>query len=71
VERARQEALAYTDEELELGMRTMAVPVRDPHGRTHAAMTVSAFSARISLDDMRGQFAPVLRSHAERLGRML
>jgi IclR family pca regulon transcriptional regulator len=52
-------------------MRTMAVPVRDPHGRTHAAMTVSAFSARISLDDMRGQFAPVLRSHAERLGRML
>lgn len=71
VELARADGYAFTDEELELGMRTMAVPVRDSQSRTQAAMTVSAFTARISLDDMRGQFLPVLQHYADRLGRML
>lgn len=71
VHRARAEQMAYTDEELELGMRTMAVPVYDSHGRVRAAMSVAAFTARISLPAMKATFAPVLRTHADRLGRML
>ncbi|SFK91466.1 IclR family transcriptional regulator domain-containing protein [Geodermatophilus ruber] len=71
VRQAREECLAYTDEELELGMRTMAVPVHDSHGRTRAALSVSSFAARASLDDMRTKMAPVLQGYAERLGRML
>ncbi|WP_422678094.1 IclR family transcriptional regulator domain-containing protein [Blastococcus brunescens] len=71
VRRARTEQMAYTDEELELGMRTMAVPVRDSQGRVRAAMSVAAFTARISLPAMKATFAPILREHAERLGRML
>ena len=69
--RARVDGFAFTDEELELGMRTMAVPVRDSRGRTQGAMTVSAFTARISFDRMRAEFVPVLQRHAEQLGRML
>lgn len=71
VEEARVQGASFTDEELELGVRTMAVPVRDPAGRVHAAMTVSASAGRISLAEMRERFLPVLRREAERLGRML
>ncbi len=71
VVRARVDGFAFTDEELEMGMRTMAVPVRDSMGRTQAAMTVSAFTARISFDRMCAEFVPVLQRHAEHLGRML
>jgi IclR family pca regulon transcriptional regulator len=71
VRRAREEDVAYTDEELELGIRTMAVPVRDSSGRVQAAMSAAAFASRVTLDDMAGGFLPVLRGHADRLGRML
>lgn len=71
VQKAREEHYAYTDEELEYGVRTMAVPVTDSTGETRAAMSVSAFAARTSLDEMRSRFLPVLRREAESLGRML
>jgi IclR family pca regulon transcriptional regulator len=56
---------------LELGMRSMAIPVKDAQGRTRAALSVSASSARVTLDDMREQFLPVLMGHAAKVGRML
>jgi DNA-binding IclR family transcriptional regulator len=34
---ARAEKVAFTDEELELGMRSMATPVEDAQGNTRAA----------------------------------
>jgi len=71
VQRARVDGIASTDEELALGMRSMAVPVRDARGRTVAAMSVAAFAARISLAEMQATFAPVLLRHATRLGKML
>jgi IclR family pca regulon transcriptional regulator len=71
VRRAREEGVAYTDEELELGIRTMAVPVRDSSGRVQAAMSAAAFASRVTLADMAADFLPVLREHADRLGRML
>jgi IclR family pca regulon transcriptional regulator len=63
--------VAYTDEELELGIRTMAVPVRDSSGQVLAAMSAAAFASRVTLEDMAAEFLPVLRRHADRLGRML
>ncbi|WP_214366157.1 IclR family transcriptional regulator C-terminal domain-containing protein [Pseudonocardia sp. H11422] len=71
VETARADGFAISDEELELGMRAMAVPVLDTRGRTVAAMSVSASSARITVEEMRRDFLPVLVDHATRLGRML
>lgn len=71
VEQARAERVAITDEELELGLRSMAVPVRDSRGRTVAAMSVSATASRISIEQLRTEFLPVLREHAGQLGRTL
>ncbi|TKA11908.1 IclR family transcriptional regulator domain-containing protein [Actinacidiphila oryziradicis] len=68
---ARTQEVAFTDEELELGMRSMATPVKDSRGATRAALSVSAFTARIGLEDMRERFLPVLKEHADRIGRML
>ncbi|WP_245865178.1 IclR family transcriptional regulator domain-containing protein [Prauserella marina] len=71
IELARVEGVAFTNEELELGVRSMAVPVTDSSGAVRAAMTASTFTARASIDEMRGKFLPVLRRQAEGLSRML
>jgi IclR family pca regulon transcriptional regulator len=71
VESARSDGFATSDEELELGMRAMAVPVRDARGRTVAAMSVSASSARVGVEEMRRDLVPVLAEQAARLSRSL
>ena len=69
VRRARSIGYAYTDQELELGLRSIAVPVLDIRGTVVAAMSASASSARITLPQMFKGFVPVLRTSADRLGR--
>lgn len=71
VEEARREGVAFTDEELDLGVRTMAVAVRDVTGVLHGAMSVSAFASQVSLAQMREDYWPVLDREAKHLGRML
>lgn len=71
VERTRADGMAVTDEELDWGVRSLAVPVVDAKGRTLAAMSVSASTARVSVAEIREQFQPVLIEHAARLARML
>jgi IclR family pca regulon transcriptional regulator len=68
---ARTDGYATSDEELELGMRSVAVPVRDTNDRTVAAMSVSASTARVTTAEMHRDFVPVLAEHAVKLGRML
>ena len=67
----RAEDVAFSDEELELGMRSMAVAVRDAQGHTLAAMSLSTSSARLSIDGMRQTLLPILRRHAAMLERAL
>jgi IclR family pca regulon transcriptional regulator len=71
VERARREGFALTDEELELGLRSLAVPVRSSRGDIVAAMSVSAFAARVTVNELLQAFLPPLREHATLLGRMV
>ena len=58
---------AMSDQELELGMRALAVPVFDESGAIIAAISVSAASARVRAADLRHQFLPVLQSCARAL----
>lgn len=60
-----------TDEEIEIGLRAVAVPVRDPSGQIIAAMSLSALTARASVERMVAEFVPGLQSAAGRLGAML
>jgi IclR family pca regulon transcriptional regulator len=62
---------ALLDQELEVGLRSIAVPVRDARGSVVAAMNVSTHAARVSLDEMRRRFLPVLSDSARHLGAVL
>ncbi len=70
VAQALADGAAYTDEELELGLLSMAVPVRDAT-RIVAAMSISASSARVSPAEMRATYRPILLHHAAMLSRAL
>ena len=63
----RRKGFAMSDEELELGMRSLAVPVRDLDGSVVGAVSVSAFSARVSRKVLATEFLTVLEECAGRL----
>jgi IclR family transcriptional regulator, pca regulon regulatory protein len=62
---------AVVDGELEPGLRSIAVPIRTPQGRTVAAMNAGAHVSSVSVEDMVERILPVLRHHAEILSRLL
>ena len=57
---ARARGWAFVEQELELGLRSMAAPVtRSPHG-TVAAVNVSAATQRVSIGEFHERFLPAL-----------
>jgi IclR family pca regulon transcriptional regulator len=48
---ARQEGIARNDEEVELGLRSIAVPIRDASGRITAAMNLSSTAPNQTMDE--------------------
>lgn len=51
---ARADGYALVDQELELGLRSLAVPIRDGHGTVVAAANVSSSTLRSTEDDLLG-----------------
>jgi IclR family pca regulon transcriptional regulator len=70
VRNVRTVGYATTDQELEIGLRSIAVPVVDTRGVVVAAMSASASSARVSIAQMVKSFLPVLKANAAGLGRL-
>lgn len=64
---ASQQGYAIVDEELEIGLRSIAVPLRDRSGAIVAAINVSAQSARHSVAEMERDFLPLLKQTAARI----
>lgn len=60
LERVRERGFSLVDQELELGLRSIAVPVRTANGSVVAAINVSAQAARVTCPDMEVQFLPRL-----------
>jgi IclR family pca regulon transcriptional regulator len=60
----RERGYATMDEELELGLRSIAVPIRDQSGEIVAAINVSAQSARYSVSEMEQRLLPRLQQAA-------
>lgn len=67
----RRDGYAVIDEELELGLRSIAVPVRGASGQIVAALNVGAQAARVSVERMRQDFLPVLQRGAQELAVLL
>jgi len=67
----RSEGFAMTDEELELGLRSIAVPVKTRNCRVVASMNIGVHSARVSAAEMIHRYLPVLHENARALGQLL
>ncbi len=60
-----------TDQELELGVRSIAAPIRDATGGVIAAVNVSTLTARVSIDQLRVDLLPKLLNAAGRISTAL
>lgn len=64
-----RQGFALVDQELEDGVRSVAVPIR--HGSrdaTQVAINVSAHAARVSVERLREEFLPLLQDTAAQIG---
>jgi IclR family pca regulon transcriptional regulator len=71
LEQVHQKGYALVDQELEVGLRSIAVPVRNATGQVVAAMNVGVQAARVGRREMETQILPVLQEAAREVGAML
>jgi IclR family pca regulon transcriptional regulator len=71
IRQVRIEGFALNDEELELGHRSIAVPVKTRKGSMVAGMNIGLHAARVSVAEMIHRLLPILREHAVMLGQLL
>jgi IclR family pca regulon transcriptional regulator len=62
-----EQGFSIVDEELERGLRSIAVPIVDHAGQAVAALNLSTHSTRTTRSEMRERFLPALRETAERI----
>jgi IclR family pca regulon transcriptional regulator len=62
---------SIVDQELEHGLRSMAVPIQNATGKVVAALNVGAHAQRVSIQDMQTRILPQLRAAAQELCLLL
>ncbi|WP_377273285.1 IclR family transcriptional regulator C-terminal domain-containing protein [Peterkaempfera sp. SMS 1(5)a] len=67
LDRTAEDGHAMVSEELEEGLRSVAVPVRDRDGRVVAAVNVSMHASRRTVEQSRTELLPPLREAAARI----
>jgi IclR family pca regulon transcriptional regulator len=67
----REQGFSIVDEELEKGLRSIAVPLVSRSGRIVAAIDVSAHSNRTTRNEMREKILPELRETTREIGENL
>ena len=55
------------DQEVEEGVRSLAVPIRSPEGRAEAAVTVCSHALRVTLDRVMDEILPLVLQTSERV----
>jgi IclR family pca regulon transcriptional regulator len=69
--RVRAQGFALVDQELEVGLRSLAVPVQSRSGKVVAAMNTGVHASRVQPEEMVERFLPILREGAGRLATAL
>ena len=67
----RRQGWALVDEELEIGLRSLAAPLRDASGRAVAAMNVSTHAGRTTADEIRAHIVPEVLATSSSIGDAL
>jgi IclR family pca regulon transcriptional regulator len=71
IDQVRRQGYAIVDEELEIGLRSIAVPIRDAAGAVVAAVNLSAQASRSTVADLKRRLLPPLRDTAAAIERDL
>ena len=71
IARVRAQGYALVDQEFELGLRTIAVPLKDHRGEVIAAINVGAHASRMSMDRLVDECLPSLMDAQARLRSVL
>lgn len=71
VARAREDGFAIIDQEVELGLRSIAVPLIDKRGRTIAALNIGLAATSASAQALADSFLPKLLTIQSGLRRVL
>jgi IclR family pca regulon transcriptional regulator len=67
----RRNGYAIVDQELEHGLRSMAVPIHNSGGKVTAALNVGAQAQRVTILEMTNKFLPHLQDAAQELTMLL
>lgn len=63
----KEQGFSIVDEELERGLRSIAVPIVDRVGQAVAGLNISTHSTRTTRNEMRERFLPALRETAAQI----
>ncbi len=71
IEQVRNDGYALVDQELELGLRSIAVPFSDTEGRCICAVNVALATARMRMEEVVEQVLPVLLDAQKRANYLI
>ena len=71
LEKIRMNGSAVVDQELELGMRALAVPVFDRRGRARFALNSSSHVSTVSIDRIIDEYVPIMQSASRKITEVL
>ena len=67
----RQQGYALNDQELEMGLRSIAVPLVNPEGTVVAALNVGVHAGQVSAQELLNRVLPKLQEAAQELSLLL
>ncbi len=71
LQRVAEQGYALVDQELEIGLRSIAVPIHDANGAVVAAMNLSLPASSTGMEEMHSRLLPALRMTAADIERDL
>jgi IclR family transcriptional regulator, pca regulon regulatory protein len=71
IRRIRKQGYGLNDEEVEVGLRVIAVPVSNSAGMVVAALCVSTYAGRYKIDQLKRMFLDVLLEASDRLRKLI
>lgn len=71
IAKVRTQGFALLDQELEPGLRSVAVPLYGPGGAVIAALNVGTHASRVTMEDLKGRVLPALKETAQAVSRAM
>ena len=71
INEVRKKGWAISDQELEIGIRSIACPLKDKNGKTIAALNISGHTSRVTAKEMTTNYLPTLKETVSKIEEAL